>query len=105
MTNLEALKGKVAGYPLKDEAYLSVLIDRKLGSQDEYEGKSKAFDLAMADLYITLITGVNISEGGYQISIAERNNFIKVANGLYIRHGEKPFLEDPQPIVTGASPW
>jgi hypothetical protein len=59
MTNLEALKGKVAGYPLEENTYLTALMDRGLDSQTDYAGKSKAFELATADVYIVLATGVN----------------------------------------------
>lgn len=105
MTNLEALKGKIAGYPLSDNTYLTALIDRGLNPQGEYAGKSKEFDLAMADVYVVLATGVNVTEGGYQLSITEKSNFIRVANSIYVKHGETGPLSDTQPKVEGISPW
>lgn len=105
MTNLEALQGKIAGYPLKDATYLTALMDRGLTPQDLYAGKNKAFELAMADIYVVLATGVNVSEGGYQLSITHKATFLRVANGIYEKHGEKSPFSDTQPKVEGASPW
>ncbi len=105
MTNLEALKGKIAGYPLDDNTYLTALLDRGLDPQSDYEGKGKEFDLAMADVYVVLATGVNVTEGGYQLSLTDKTNFLKVANMLYEKHGEKGPLSDNEPEVTGISPW
>ena len=104
MTNLEALKGKIAGYPLSDNTFLTALLDRGLDPQTEYAGKSRAFELAMADVYIVLVTGVIIAEGGYQISITDKTNFLKMANAIYKKYGEQPF-SDSTPTVTGISPW
>ena len=104
MTNLEALKSKIAGYPLSDNTFLTALIDRGLEPESEYEGKSKEFELAMADVYIVLVTGVIISEGGYQISITDKSNFLKMANAIYKKYGEKPY-SDSTPTVTAISPW
>jgi hypothetical protein len=105
MTNLEALKGKIAGYPLSDNTYLTALMDRGLDPQKDYAGKSKEFDLAMADVYVVLATGVNVTEGGYQLSLTDKSNFLKIANKLYEKHGEKGPLSDDEPTITAISPW
>ena len=104
MTNLEALKGKVAGYPLSDDTFSVALKDRDLEAQTDYAGKSKAFDLAMADVYVVLATAVNVGEGGYQISMTDKSNFVKIANSIYAKWGE-PSMTDSQPVVKGVSPW
>lgn len=103
MTNLEALKSKVAGYPLEEDTYLTALLDRGLDSQANYEGKSKAFDLAKADVLLVLATGINVTEGGYQVSLTDKSNFLKIANAIYKNYGESG--TDSQPEVTGISPW
>lgn len=104
MTNLEALKGKVAGYPLSDNTYLTALLDRGLEPESNYEGKSKDFELATADVYIVLVTGVNVSEGGYSVSMSAKETFLKMANAIYKKYGEEPY-SDSAPSVTGISPW
>jgi len=103
MTNLEALKGKIAGYPLSENTYLTALMDRGLTPEADYEGKSKAFELAVADVYIVLATGVNVAEGGYQVSLTDKSNFLKIANAIYKKYGESG--TDSQPEVTSISPW
>jgi len=105
MNNLEALKSKIAGYPLSDNTYLTALIDHELDPQSNYAGMSMEFDLATADIYVVLATGVNITEGSYQFSITDKSNFLKVANSLYSRHGQPTTDETTKPTVTGISPW
>lgn len=83
MTNLEAIKSTVAGYPLADGIFQKVLIDRGLTATAEYTSKSEQFDLATADVYMVLVTAANISEGGYQVSVTDKSNFLKMANAIY----------------------
>jgi len=92
VTNLEAIKSVVAGYPLSENTFNLVLLDRGLSVSAEYTGKSKEFELATADLYKVLVTAVNISEGDYQISVTDKSNFIKIANSIYLNYDE--------PVVT-----
>jgi hypothetical protein len=104
MTNLEAIKATVAGYPLSDNAYIKALMDRGITSTDTYGGKGQAFELAQADLYITLATGVNISEGGYSISVSDRDNLVKIANSVYQRWGQ-PLYGAGVLKVKAVNPW
>lgn len=105
MTNLEAIQSVVVGYPINANTLLRILIDRGLDAQSDYAGKSKAFELAHADVLISLITAANMSEGGFQVSLTDKSNFLKVASGLYEKHGEVNPLADKQPTVQGGSPW
>lgn len=105
MTNLEAIKSKTAGYPLSEDTYVVALLDRGLNAAVDYAGKSKEFELATADVYIVLATAVNVTEGGYQISLTDKTNFLKVANKIYEKHGEKGPLSEDEPTITGVSPW
>ena len=93
MTNLEAIKSVVAGYPLSENTFNLVLLDRGLSAASEYTGKSKEFELATADLYKVLVTAVNISEGDYQIGMTDKSNFIKLANAVYLKYDE-PLITD-----------
>lgn len=105
MTNLEAIQSVAIGYPIDANTFLRILLDRGLDAQSDYAGKSKAFELAHADVLISLITAANMSEGGFSVSISEKSNFLKVASGLYEKHGEVNPLADKQPTVQGGSPW
>jgi len=88
MTVLEAIKSVVAGYPLSDDTFNRVLTDRGLTGADTYTGKSQAFDLATADVYMTLISAASISEGGFSVSMTEKNSFRELANSIYLKYGD-----------------
>lgn len=92
-------------YPVKDDKFQSVLFDRELAPDDAYSiSNKKAIDLAMADLYVILITTPTIAEGGYQLALTDKTNLMKVASGIYSKYGETdPFNSNP--TVTGISPW
>jgi hypothetical protein len=88
MTNLEAIKSTVAGYPLSNDTFNRVLLDRGVLAAGQYSGSSQAFELAKADLYMTLVTAVQISEGGYQLSLTDKSNFMKMADAIYNRYSD-----------------
>lgn len=104
MTNLDALKSKAIGYPVDENTYQAILIDRGLTAASDYAGNSKAFELAKADLYVTLLTAANIIEGGFQVSMTDKSNFKEVASGIYDKWGEPNPLKST-PKVKGISPW
>ncbi len=92
MTNLDALKSTAIGYPIDDNTFLRILLDRVVTPAEEYTGATKAFALAKADLYVTLLTAANVGEGGYSVSMTDKTNFANVASGIYERYGEaNPF--------------
>jgi len=103
MTNLEALKSKVAGYPLSEDTYLVSLLDRGIAPEDNYTGKTKAFELATADTYDVLANGVNVTEGGYQISLTDKTNLLKIAGKIYEKYGEPNPLKDEEPQISDAT--
>jgi len=88
MTILEAIKSTVAGYPLSDNTYLRVLADRGLTSSATYTGKSQEFELATADIYMTLVSATNITEGGFSVSVTDKGNFREMANAIYLKYGD-----------------
>jgi hypothetical protein len=90
MTNLEAIKGRL-NYPLSSNSFILALTDRGLTHSDTY-AKSQAFDLAYADAITTIVTTPNISEGGYSVSMSDKENLIKLANSIYLKYGEPSSL-------------
>ena len=89
MTVLEALSGAV-NYPVDENRIIKILIDRGLGESDTYTqaiGASKAFELATADLYVLLVSSANVAEGGYNVSMTDKSNMLKMASGIYSKHG------------------
>lgn len=86
MTNLEALKAAV-NYPISDANAELILIDRKLSKDSVYAGISPDFELAKADALIFLCSGGNVSEGGYSVSVSEKQIMLKIASGIYEKHG------------------
>lgn len=104
MTNLEALQATVAGYPLATNVYQKALTDRSLTASDTYAGTSQSFELAKADVYTVLSTAVNIQEGGYNLSMTDKSNFLKAANAIYERYGY-PSVMDGARKIKGVNPW
>jgi len=104
MTNLEALQATVAGYPIATNTYIKALTDRGITSTATYAGGSQAFDLATADVYMVLATAVNITEGGYTISVTDKQSLMKIANGLFSKWGY-PIVGDVVRKVKSVQPW
>jgi hypothetical protein len=104
MTYLEAIKAKLS-YPLSDSnAFILALTDRGLTSTDTYAA-GESFDLAYADLIVVLVTTPNISEGGYSVSLSDRNTLIKIANGIYTKYEVETPLSSLKPTATFVNRW
>lgn len=102
MNILNALKSKVQ-YPLSDDTFNSILIDRELSGVDEYSkeiANSTLFKGALADSYMQVIICANVSEGGVSITLTEskEKQLLSMANVLYSAIGEKQ--QGNIPIVT-----
>jgi len=105
MTNLEAIKASEAGkYQLSDNVYLKALTDHSIVNTATYAGRSQAFDLAVADVYIVLATGTDVKEGGYSVSIPDRKTLLNLANSIYQRWGY-PIVGSPVLKVKAVYPW
>jgi len=100
MTIAEALKS-LAGYPLDDSNIEVVCIDHSLPTNDTYAGRTKSFDLALADLLLIILNKPNVSEGGYSISLTEKQNLVNSRNQLLSKHGISP----DGPVITSCNPW
>jgi hypothetical protein len=88
MTILDAIKSVVAYAHLSEDTFQRTLIDRGLEAATDYSGITKQFELATADIYKTLVTVPNVSEGDVQISLTDKSNFIKLANAIYTKYDE-----------------
>lgn len=86
MTNLEAL-GAAVNYPVDEKKLTKILIDNGMNGSDTYQGMTRGFELSTAALYILLVSSANISEGGYQISMADKSNMMQLADGIYSKYG------------------
>lgn len=89
MTNLEALQATIgSNYPLDPNLYTKALIDQNIIPGDEYIAlNARGIDLAFAGVLLTVITSVDIKEGGYSVTNADRASLIKVLNGIYAKYG------------------
>ena len=47
----------------------------------------ETFDLAYADAIAVLLTTPDIKEGGYSLSVTDKNTLTKLANGIYSKYG------------------
>lgn len=101
MTYLEALKAKL-NYPLTDNAFTLALTDRGITASADYSNIS-SFQLAYADTIMTLLTSPNIREGGYSISLSEKESLKKLAQGVYEAYGEAGPI--PKPTAKFVQRW
>jgi hypothetical protein len=88
MTNLEAIQATVGGYPLSDNVFTKALIDRGISAAGVYSGKSEGMELATADVYMVLVTAANVAEGGFQVSVTDKSNFLRMAESIYQKYGD-----------------
>lgn len=99
MTILEALKARF-GYPLSDNLFMSVLIQRGLNGEDIFTseiGQSPAFNLAWMDGLIMLLTVPNVTEGDYSISMVDKDNILNLINSIRDDNDLPPY---GQPRIT-----
>jgi|GEM_PF-1808825 hypothetical protein len=108
MTVLEAIKSTVAKHlqdHLDANTFERILTDRGLSAAADYGDSSEEFELAKADVYITLITVPNISEGGYRISITEKKELRKLANDIYRKYNEPVVGQIKVPRGRASKSW
>lgn len=106
MTNLEKIKALI-GYPIEDDdKFKSALEDRGLTYSDDFTATSsdqqKKMQLARADILVLLVTVPNISEGGFSLSLSDKQTLTRLANGIYAKYGEKSPL---RPTAKMTSRW
>lgn len=84
MTNLEALKSIVGvNYPMDPNLFLKAMIDQEVSETGEYtKDNERSIDICSIQGLVTLITAPDIKEGGYSISIPQRDNIFKLISSL-----------------------
>lgn len=104
MTNLEALTAKV-GYPLSEDSFKIALEVRGLNPPDTF-APGQSFDLAYADSLVTVVTSANVSEGGFSVSVTDREVFINIITDIYARYGERnPLVSSMKPTARFVRRW
>jgi type VI protein secretion system component Hcp len=101
MTTLQALQSKVGiNYPGLTDSALVYLIDSNIDPTAVYDSSyTKAIDLATAGLILTLCTGPDIKEGGYQVTQADRTAMMAVRSLILSKYG----ISDGSATITNAS--
>jgi hypothetical protein len=94
MTNIEAIKAKL-NYPLSDNSFTVALQDRGLTDSDTYS-TCQAFDLAYADVINTLVTAPDTKEGGFTLTLTDKDKLLRLADGIYKTYSQ------PNPIANGS---
>lgn len=102
MTNLEALRSVIT-YPVSDNTLLKALLDNSCSSTATYVGKTESFELAFADVLDVLATSINVSEGGYSVSVNDRATFQKMANAIRWKYGIES--GSGQPVIRAKNVW
>lgn len=101
-TILEALRDEIHA-PVGDGHLTNRLMARGLDSSatcDEHVFGGSAFQGAIADCLVTLVTMPNISEGDKSISLsADAATIVARANAIYASIGEAMFSLSPKPKV------
>lgn len=90
MTISEALKS-INNYPIQDSTVEMICTIRELDSTSDFTTSvytSEEYQLAKADVYKYLYSVPNISEQGISFSIQERDDFLSIANSIYLKYGE-----------------
>ncbi|MEO7016278.1 MAG: DUF6706 family protein [Leifsonia sp.] len=106
MTNLEALQSIVVNnYPFDQNLFAKALIDNGIDATATYVADNqKPIDLCFAGILITAITNVDISEGGYKVTNADRQSMIAVINGIYAKYG-LPLFTAGAVFQNGSNKW
>ena len=90
MTNLEKIKARVKHPMFTNIDFVSALDDRGLVSTDQYDSiaNKQALDLTEADLLCRIINLPSVSEGGFSVSVTEKDSLKKQASAIYSKYGE-----------------
>lgn len=90
MTNLEKIKARVKHPMFTSNDFVSALDDRGLVSTDQYDAMihQKALDLTQADMLCVIVSLPSVSEGGFSVSVTEKESLKKQASAIYSKYGE-----------------
>ena len=103
ITIKSALKSTV-NYPIPDDRIEKALIDAELNGDAIYtKPDERIIDLVTAGLILTICTSANVSEGGYSISLSDRDGLLAIRSKLLVKWGE---LDELSPTVyDGTNLW
>jgi len=107
MTNLEALKAKV-GYPLSDNSLKVALSGRAITAVDTFDSTVdvSSFELAYADCLTTILSTPNsVSEGGFSVTVADRETLRNLANKIYTKYEQASPILKNNPTGTFKQIW
>ena len=106
MTNIEALRADII-YPVEDSFLTKAILDRGLTDTDTYSvtDNKRLIDLALADCFVKMVTTPSITEGGFQLTLTDKSNLIKVASGIYDKYGESNPLNQAPKINDKTNYW
>lgn len=90
MTNLEKIRARVKHPMFTNNDFVSALEDRGLVSTDQFDLtiNKQALDLTEADMLCRIISLPNVSEGGFSVSVTEKETLKKQASAIYSKYGE-----------------
>jgi hypothetical protein len=99
MTYLEALTA-ATNYPVNQLKLQKILIDRGITDTDNYQGPTREFELATADLYVLLVTSVAVSEGDFSVEDTDKASLTTLAGNILTKYGIESPLKQPVEVKT-----
>lgn len=94
MTVLQALRITV-GYPLDERLLERIAVDRSLSPDQTYEGPTRQFMLARADVCMALVASPDTTMDGFSLTVADRDLLGALAESIYRRYdagGDHPVV-------------
>jgi hypothetical protein len=99
LTIKSALKGKI-NFPLSEETLETALIEADLDGDSVYtKSRAKEVDICAAGLILVVCTSGNVSEGGYSLSLSDKESLLKVRRSYLYKWGE-PDMDPERPKVS-----
>lgn len=106
LTNKKSLIAAIAfNYPIPDDAIEKALIDSDIDGDGNYtKVDEKQIDLCAAGLIVGILTGAtSMSEGGFSISMSDREALRKTRSFLLLKWGEADIMDTSVPKISDAS--
>lgn len=89
ITVKQALKS-ISSYPIADNAIEVALIEHTLDADAELTAdivRSDVFNIAKADILMSIVGAASISEGGFSVSATDVQSIKQLALAIYQQHG------------------
>ncbi|TDQ12166.1 DUF6706 family protein [Pedobacter metabolipauper] len=99
LTIKSALQGKI-NYPLPDESLEAALIEASLDGDQVYsKSHTKDVELCAAGLILVVCTSGNVSEGGYSLSLSDKNALLKVRS-MFLNKWNETDIDPGKPKIS-----